>query len=74
MLKAGKSDGTVPLVRERLTLLGDYLGCEEETMLYDTCMEASVRAFQKRHGLKSDGVIGKQTMQTLNMPLQGVST
>lgn len=70
VIKRGKSDEAVPLIRERLKLLGDYLGCEEETMRYDGCMEASVIAFQKRHGLESDGVVGKQTMQTLNIPLK----
>ncbi|MGC9351255.1 MAG: L,D-transpeptidase family protein [Sulfurovum sp.] len=69
-IKRGKSDETVPLIRERLRMLGDYKGCDEETLRYDGCMEASVTAFQKRHGLESDGVVGKQTMQALNIPLQ----
>jgi len=69
-VKPGKSDASLPLIRERLRLLGDYKGCAEETTLYDGCMEASVKAFQERHGLESDGVIGAQTMQVLNMTLQ----
>lgn len=70
VIKVGKSDQSVPLIRERLEILGDYQRCEEESTLYDTCLEASVIGFQKRHGLESDGVIGKQTIETLNIPLQ----
>ncbi|MDM5272558.1 L,D-transpeptidase family protein [Sulfurovum sp. zt1-1] len=70
VIKLGKSNETVPLIRERLKALGDYKRCEVESTLYDACMEASVIAFQQRHGLESDGVIGKQTVQFLNIPLQ----
>ncbi|UFH59227.1 L,D-transpeptidase family protein [Sulfurovum mangrovi] len=70
VIKRGKSDESVPLIRERLQLLGDYTGCEEESALYDACLEASVIAFQERHGLENDGVVGKQTIAALNIPLQ----
>lgn len=70
VIKRGKSDESIPLIRERLQLLGDYTGCEEETTRYDACLEASVIAFQERHGLENDGVVGKQTIAALNIPLQ----
>ncbi|MBD3792364.1 MAG: L,D-transpeptidase family protein [Campylobacterales bacterium] len=70
VIKRGTEQENVPLVRERLRLLGDYKGCAEESTRYDGCMEAAVKAFQARHGLESDGVIGPQTMQALNMTLQ----
>lgn len=70
-IKVGKSDESIPLIRKRLALLGEYhKRCEEESTLYDTCLEASLISFQKHHGLESDGVIGKQTIETLNIPLQ----
>lgn len=70
VIKRGTEQENLPLVRERLRLLGDYKGCAEESTRYDGCMEAAVKAFQARHGLESDGVIGPQTMQALNMTLQ----
>jgi len=69
-IRPGKSDAALPQIRERLRLLGDYTGCAEETAHYDGCTVKAVKAFQARHGLESDGVIGAQTMQALNMPLQ----
>ena len=70
VVKRGTEQESLPLIRERLRLLGDYTGCAEESTRYDGCMEAAVKAFQARHGLESDGVIGPQTMQALNMTLQ----
>lgn len=34
--------------------------------VYDEALEASVRAFQERHGLNDDGVIGRRTIEAMN--------
>ena len=70
-LKLGGSYGEVlPLVRERLRISGDYIGCEEETALYDECLQEAVERFQQRHGLKEDGEIGPKTLAVLNIPIE----
>ncbi|MDD3591349.1 MAG: L,D-transpeptidase family protein [Sulfurovum sp.] len=69
-IRPGQSDAALPQIRERLRQLGDDTGCAEESTRYGGCTLKAVKAFQARHGLESDGVIGAQTMQALNIPLQ----
>ena len=69
-LKLGKAYDAVPLLRERLRISGDYTSCENETNVYNTCMQAAVAHFQKRHGLIAKGNIGKKTMMALNVPVE----
>ncbi len=38
--------------------------------IYDAQLEEDVRAFQSRHGLKADGVIGARTFASLNKPVE----
>ena len=68
-LKPGQTHPAVPTIRERLRLLGDLTddatGAGER--LYDPMLEAAVRAFQARHGLEIDGVIGRATKAALDL-------
>jgi len=69
-LKLGKAYKDVPALRERLRISGDYSSCENETNVYDKCMNDAVAHFQKRHGLVAKGNIGKNTMAALNVPVE----
>jgi len=70
-LTAGKHDRGVYSLRERLRMTGDYVGCgEEEEDRYDHCLQEAVKHFQKRNGLKADGVVGPVTLKVLNIPVQ----
>ena len=68
--KGSKSDRVVEL-RKRLSVSGD-LPAEKATAgdLFDEIVEQSVIVFQKRHGLKIDGVVGPDTLNALNVPLK----
>ena len=68
--KGSKSDRVVEL-RKRLTVSGD-LSADEATIkdVFDEKVEQSVIVFQKRHGLKIDGVVGHNTFNALNVPLK----
>jgi len=67
-LRPGQRREGVFSLRERLRLTGDYTPCEEslEDNLYDRCLQDAVKRFQKRHGIKADGVVGKGTLRELN--------
>ncbi len=58
-------------IRQRLISLGDLEPYAiEDSSVYDVTMEEGVRSFQIRHGLYPDGVIGKGTIEMMNMPLE----
>lgn len=64
-LTPGTGYAGVALLAERLIALGDL---PSETMLpdrYQGVVVEGVRAFQARHGLEADGVIGKATLASL---------
>jgi murein L,D-transpeptidase YcbB/YkuD len=70
-LRLGDENESVTLVRQRLLMSGDIEGYEPANPLqYDRTMEAGVRRFQERHGLKKDGVVGKETRRALNTTVE----
>lgn len=72
LLKPGESHSNVPLIRERLAVEDATLSRPEfdGVQHYDARLEQTVRDFQRRHGLKIDGIIGPQTLAALNVPAQ----
>ena len=57
--------GLAQLAR-RLRLLGDlHTDAASEPQSYDAVLEEGLRAFQERHGLSVDGVLGKATLAAL---------
>ena len=74
-LKPGMSDPRVPVLRKRLIQSG-HLDAQtaskiapELTELYDDVLSAAVKQFQYQNGLTQDGVLGPNSMKTLNIPL-----
>ncbi len=70
-LKPGTSDPRVPVLRTRLAATGDFQGVDTGSELYDGDLEQAVRRFQARHGLEDDGVVGKTSLEVLNVPVVG---
>ncbi|MDQ7084890.1 MAG: L,D-transpeptidase family protein [Sulfurovum sp.] len=69
-LLLNKKYTVVPALRDRLRISGDYLPCKSsENQTYDSCVNDAVIRFQKRHGLVAKGVVGKNTMKAMNIPL-----
>lgn len=70
-LKPGASDARVPAIRERLAITGDIVDATATGAgdVYDEALVAGVRAFQSRHGLAADGVLGAGTLAALNVPV-----
>ncbi len=68
-LKVGMKNPTVILLRERLKAtrdLPEYYNRQD--MLFDKALAQAVRIFQRRNGLTADGVVGKMTLEELNIP------
>ena len=75
VLKPGMSDPAVAVLRERLSregVSGEVTRTPEPDMLstYDDNLFQAVKAFQLRHGLEADGIIGAKTFHSLNKTAQ----
>jgi murein L,D-transpeptidase YcbB/YkuD len=66
-LEPGAAWPGLPVLRARLLALGDLAAAAPASALYDDALVAAVRAFQERHGLAPDGVIGRATLAHLQV-------
>lgn len=64
--KRGSSGQEVINIQSRLSSWGYYNGKIDGIYGRDT--EAAVKKFQKKHGLKADGIAGKSTLEKLGLP------
>ncbi len=75
-VEPGKPWEGVPQLAARLAAFGDLHepaspdAASEGVPAYDGPLVDAVKAFQARHGLDADGVIGKGTIQSLNVTLK----
>ena len=58
-------------LRQQLYISGDLTSEEmpQDVTLYDEPLVAAVQRFQRRHGLKPDGLVGPRTLTALNIPV-----
>lgn len=70
-LRKGDNDTRVTALRQRLIVTGD-LPADSDTSspVFDETLEAAVIRFQARHELGADGVVGKQSYEALNVPVE----
>jgi murein L,D-transpeptidase YcbB/YkuD len=70
LLKKGVASRRVLELRRRLAASGDLdTGYGKEADIFDEGLERAVNAFQRSHGLKADGIVGPDTLDALNVPL-----
>jgi L,D-transpeptidase YcbB len=70
-MKKGSRDKRVRILRQRLIVSNDLsLTAASESNTFDHDLEAAVRKFQNRHGLKADGSVGRGTLAALNVPVE----
>jgi len=71
-LRPGQRDPRSLDLRQRLYISGDLTSEEmpDDITLYDDPLIAAVQHFQRRHGLKPDGLVGRQTLRALNRPVE----
>jgi L,D-transpeptidase YcbB len=66
-IEPGDKGPRVQQVAERLLVTGELPAIGADPELYDPALEAAVKAFQHAHGLNDDGVIGKRTIEEMNV-------
>ena len=66
--KPGDSHPAIPSLRHHLTLTGDLPADAPPSDRYDPPLVAAVKAFQARHGLPDAGILGRLTLNALNVP------
>jgi L,D-transpeptidase YcbB len=70
-LTKGDKGPSVESLRERLVILGDlYADNKDQADIFDETIEEAVLRYQKRQGLKQDGIVGPRTLEMLNTSLQ----
>lgn len=69
-IEPGDQGPRVKQVAERLLATGELPAFGADPQLYDPALEGAVKAFQKAHGLNADGVIGKRTIEEMNVPAE----
>ncbi|WP_269618268.1 L,D-transpeptidase family protein [Zhongshania sp. BJYM1] len=69
-IKPSASDNRIPVIAKRLQVWGDLSlqqPSNETAQTYSAVLVESIKAFQGRHGLDADGVIGRETIKALNI-------
>lgn len=64
-LEPGQAWAGLAQLTQRLAVLGDLPPDAQAPPLYDEALQNGVKAFQERHALATDGVIGKGTLDAL---------
>jgi murein L,D-transpeptidase YcbB/YkuD len=65
-LQVGMTHEHVPFLRKRLSKMG-YPVSQTNQRLFDEQLDASVKKFQEYHGLNPDGVLGKRSIEAINV-------
>ena len=67
IIEEGDTDKRVSAIRNRLALEGFASEADSENPdLFNTSTVEALKAFQRRHGLKDDGVVGPNTLDAMN--------
>jgi peptidoglycan hydrolase-like protein with peptidoglycan-binding domain len=70
-LKPGMRDPRVPALRYRLAITGELPAAQaNRSTTYDAGLHVAVQRFQERHGLAPDGVVGPDTVDAMNVPVE----
>lgn len=67
--KPGSSGSAVVALRQRLAASGHFKGDPAASNNYDADVEAAVKSFQELHSIKATGIVDKDTLAIMNIPL-----
>jgi L,D-transpeptidase YcbB len=68
-LQIGDTSELIPLLRKRLLISGDLKGNSNDS-IFDKELKNSMKKFQKRHGLKEDGILTAKSLKVLNVSVK----
>jgi murein L,D-transpeptidase YcbB/YkuD len=69
-LRSGDRDPRILPLRERLTTTGElHAEAVAEPDVFDPALEQAVKVFQRHHALEADGIVGRNTITALNVPV-----
>lgn len=70
-IRPGDTSAQVTKLRKKLFLLGDLTNAADTASpIYDPNLLTAVKRFQRRHGMKEDGIAGGGMIRELNIPAQ----
>ena len=70
-MEKGEHSERVTVLRKRLAITGDLNEeLTNDSELFDDSLEQALRNFQRRHGLRTDGIVGESTLAALNVPVE----
>jgi murein L,D-transpeptidase YcbB/YkuD len=80
-IKPGDKHAAIPMIRKKISLTNiststtrnDSSALTMDSLLYDQDLAIAVKAFQERHGLEPDGVIGGSTSKFLNRSFREIA-
>ncbi|MCB2146013.1 MAG: L,D-transpeptidase family protein [Deltaproteobacteria bacterium] len=70
-LRPGDTGSAVVGLRRRLAVTGDLgpTSPDEDPLYFDAALASAVKRFQQRNGLNADGIVGRDTIGMLNVPV-----
>jgi murein L,D-transpeptidase YcbB/YkuD len=69
-IEPGDHGPRVAALARRLHVTGDLESWHQDSSVYDDTLRAAVLRFQARHGLETDALVGRNTLQALNVPVE----
>jgi murein L,D-transpeptidase YcbB/YkuD len=70
-LRLDDKDPRIAVIRRRLATTGDLpAGANTNSPVFDRELEHAVKGFQARHALDDDGIVGKQSIAAMNVPVE----
>jgi len=70
-LRKGDTEKRIAALRSRLLISGDLANSKSgDEEYFDEALESGVKKFQARNGLKTDGVVGSNTLSALNISVE----
>lgn len=74
-IRPSATDDVIPLIRQRIAQayaidgIAEFQLTSNTSQHYDDELVTAIKAFQTQHGLNADGIVGKNTIRAMNIPL-----